>query len=181
LSVDADFAQFIQIMLDRASTAYQDPGFPKRLVNAQNRLDAFKHTDLFIQTTLAPNSRFQSDGGGSLFSPEPLRISYLGPSDGSGSIFATPIAAQYAVKPNGASFVYAVEESSLPLVARVMIGKTFISTTIYPTPAFTHRGCHPENQRLFQSLSAVEQPQPPKQLLCLQEFWLAFRVCFLPI
>ena len=89
---DGDWAGLVQGMLAAASSAYGDPGLEDRSVGVLNRVNAMNETDLYIQTSLAPNSRTR-------FVPQGPGI-YLGPNYNSNDIeiYSVPIAVQYSVR-----------------------------------------------------------------------------------
>ena len=92
LEEGGQWAPFVQRMLRAASSGYGDPGFEDRIVDVLNRVDAMNETDLYIQTSLAPNSRTRSilNNAGN----------YLGPDDQSNDdidIYSVPMAVQYSV------------------------------------------------------------------------------------
>jgi hypothetical protein len=90
LEEGGQWAPFVHRMLRAASSGYGDPGFEDRIVDVLNRVDAMNETDLYIQTSLAPNSRTRSipNNAGN----------YLGPNDQSNDdVYSVPIAVQYSV------------------------------------------------------------------------------------
>jgi len=89
---DGDWAGLVQGMLAAASSAYGDPGLEDRSVGVLNRVNAMNETDLYIQTSLAPNSRTR-------FVPQGPGI-FLGPIYNSNDveIYSIPIAVQYSVR-----------------------------------------------------------------------------------
>ena len=92
LEEGGQWAPFVHHMLRAASSGYGDPGFEDRIVDVLNRVDAMNETNLYIQTSLAPNSRTRSipNNAGN----------YLGPDDQSNDdvdIYSAPIAVQYSV------------------------------------------------------------------------------------
>jgi hypothetical protein len=107
---DFSWASFIEDMLNASSNALGDPGFIDRKASFDNRVPALQNTELYIETTLASNTRVLDESGATL-------VTYMGPSD-SDSVYSVPLAMQYAVKDTYTFFKYAVEESALPLVAR---------------------------------------------------------------
>jgi hypothetical protein len=107
---DFSLASFVEDMLNATSNAFGDPGFVDRKASFDNRVPALQNTDLYIETTLASNTRVLDESGATL-------VTYLGPKD-SDSVYSVPLAMQYAIKDTYTFFNYAVEESALPLVAR---------------------------------------------------------------
>ena len=103
-SYDGDWAEIVKGMINEASLNYGDANLADRLVSTSNRVDPMKHTELFIQMSLAPNSRTR-------FVPNGAGI-YLGPNktndhdnnnnnDGDKDIYSVPMGVQYSVTQNG--------------------------------------------------------------------------------
>jgi hypothetical protein len=106
------YGGLIDGMLRKVSTGFGDPGLPDRFANAENRVLALRETDLFVQTSLAANSRYTSSSKGLVRSSDGVNYVSLSDSD---KVLAVPLAAHYAVKANRAVFRFAVPDSSLPL------------------------------------------------------------------
>ena len=93
-----DWAGFVQGMIGTASFNYGDEGLYERTVGRSNRVDAMSNTDLYIQMSLAPNSRTRSVSNGAGI--------YLGPNhtndrdnsnDGAIDVYSVPMCVQYSV------------------------------------------------------------------------------------
>jgi hypothetical protein len=106
------YGGLIDGMLRKVSTGFGDPGLPDRFANADNRLSVLRETDLFVQTSLAANSRYPSSSRGLVRSSDDVNYVSLSDSD---KVLAVPLAAQYAVKANRTVFRFAIPDSSLPL------------------------------------------------------------------
>ena len=64
-SFNLSWGNFVQGMLNATSYNYGDLSFSTRDANSANRVKALQGTDIFIQTSLAPNSRVLKSGDGS--------------------------------------------------------------------------------------------------------------------
>lgn len=112
VSVGGSWAVFIEIMLNGASKSYGDPLLPNRTMSKQlaNRVIPMSNTDLYIQTTLAPNSR----SGIGLSSPGDN--AYLADTPQNGApvteVYAVPLAAQFSFTPSGYNFYVGLEEGN---------------------------------------------------------------------
>jgi hypothetical protein len=130
---DQDFALLVEDMLNASSNAFGDPGFIDRKASFDNRVPALKNTDLFIQASLASNTRVMDENGATL-------VTFLGPS-GSDNVYAVPLPMQYAVKDTYTFYSYAVEESELPFISRTLAApETFqfedwANFYLFPPPA----------------------------------------------
>lgn len=114
LSVDGSWATLVEGMLHAASSAYGDANLTTRVVRAENRVADLANMDLYIQMSLAANSR--SDGNNT--------ISYLRPTFSSSNqshpaVYTVPIPVQHVLTTNSSYFAYAVEPDRLPLQTAV--------------------------------------------------------------
>ena len=110
---DGDWAQFVHDMLEDASKAYGDEGLVTRLASYDNRVSALSSTDLYVQTTLAANSRIP----GTTDSNSSTAV-YLGPSSSSNSqpqVFSAGIAVQYSVTDDKTLYYSTVSEQGIDL------------------------------------------------------------------
>ena len=82
-----NWANVVSTFLKAASTGYGDPTFVDREVGSDNRVSPMSNTDLYLQTTLAPNSRNKKSSIGT----------FLGPADDRSKIYSLPTAVQYSV------------------------------------------------------------------------------------
>ena len=88
VDLDGDWAKFVKEMIAKASEDYADAGLVDRLANSENRLSALSKTDLYVQTSLAPNSCIRSAKEGI----------FMGPVDSNGNeIYSLPLCVQYSV------------------------------------------------------------------------------------
>jgi hypothetical protein len=84
---DGDWANFCSSFLEAASKGYGDPTLVNKKVGAENRVHQMLNTDLYLQTTLAPNSR-KNDSNVGVF---------LGPIGDRSKIYSLPTTIQYSV------------------------------------------------------------------------------------
>lgn len=105
-SFNLSWANFVQGMLNATSYNYGDRSFSTRDANSANRVKALQGTDIFIQTSLAPNSRVLNTGDGS------SKMAYLGPPD-TEEVYTVPLAMQYAVKDTYSMYYTATETPML--------------------------------------------------------------------
>lgn len=99
VSVGGSWAAFIEAMLSGAAKTYGDPLLPNRTMRGlKDKIISMSNTDLFIQTTLAPNSR----SGIGLSSPGDNTYLADTPQDGKHApvteVYAVPLAAQFSFK-----------------------------------------------------------------------------------
>jgi hypothetical protein len=108
-----------------ATSAFDDPGLLDRVMNPENRIQLFQHTDLMFQSAVMPTSKVSQKRRSSILKwilkrLNPLQpsgtqlVTYLGPGHNQ-SVFTVPIPCQYTVTSQNASFRYAVEPYMLPL------------------------------------------------------------------
>ena len=91
LAYSGDWAALINDMLLRASSAYGDANFVKRLATPEGRVAPLQDTDLITQTALTPTSRIVGGVG------QNDTIVYLGPKGQEDVVFSTPIPAAHVV------------------------------------------------------------------------------------
>jgi hypothetical protein len=83
---DGDWASFTSRFMEAASEGYGDPTLiVDRTVGAENRVPQMSNTDLYLQTTLAPNSRNSES------------TIFLGPEGDDSKIYSVPTIVQYSV------------------------------------------------------------------------------------
>lgn len=118
------YANFVEGMLCHVATDYNDPTFCHRIMNASNMIHTLQQTDLYIQISLAINSRYTvvPPTSANESSRNLDGTAYIGPNtnittDDSVIVYAIPIATQYVVShiTQTPYFQYAVEDKDLPL------------------------------------------------------------------
>ena len=160
VSVGGSWAAFMEIMLNGASKTYGDPLLPNRTMYQQhaNRVIPISNTDLYIQTTLAPNSR----SGVGLSSPG--LTAYLADTPQNGApvteVYAVPLAAQFSFTSSGYNFYVGLEgNSGLSTVNGPALSRFFISNYsefgLYPAVGGTVTIKAP---RVASSVSPFQEP-----------------------
>jgi len=84
---NGNWATIVSTFLKAASTGYGDPTFVDREVGAENRVIQMLSVDLYLQTTLVPNSRNENSNVGI----------FLGPANDKSKIYSLPTTVQYSV------------------------------------------------------------------------------------
>lgn len=105
---DGDWAAFTSAMLQSASEAYGDDGLVSRTANSANRVRALSGTDLYVQTSLAANSRIRGIDHSTAV--------YLGPAS-SQQILSAAIGVQYSVTSNGSLYYSTISDEGIELEA----------------------------------------------------------------
>ena len=104
---DGDWAAFVEGMMETASKDYGDDSLVNKSMNSANRVGGMSNTELYVQTSLVPNSRIRSESEGV----------FLGPSAGSdiSEIYSLPVCVQYTVTNDETFFYSTVEGGTLQL------------------------------------------------------------------
>jgi hypothetical protein len=128
-------------MLQATSIGYNDPEFVDRSVDVNNRVAPLQNTELYVQTSLATNSKFAFPNNVSFptqnesstiiddwIALQPNYYTYIGPFSSSTNqtqqdptagklLYSMPISVQYVVPDNQSQpyFNYAIEKDHLPL------------------------------------------------------------------
>ncbi|MGK3753345.1 MAG: hypothetical protein ACI8RD_005652 [Bacillariaceae sp.] len=107
IAFDGDWARFVEEMMAEASQNYGDADLVTKKVNSDNRNNAFSNTELYLQTSLAPNSRIRSTSKGV----------FLGPVDSTNAdeIYSVPQCVQYSVTNDTALYYSTDMEGTLEL------------------------------------------------------------------
>ena len=104
LALHGDWAAINQGMLDAISPAIGTEKVSRVKMSRDNRVEALKSTDMYLQMTMLPNSRVRTLG--------PLDfVSYVG-LDGDDSIFSVPLAVQYSVSNDYEAYVSSTPEGT---------------------------------------------------------------------
>jgi hypothetical protein len=111
---NGDWAQFVNDMMEDASTAYGDSYLISRLASADNRVSALSSTDLYVQTSLTANSRIRgtSDSTAVYLGPSSLTSSSTNPQ-----VYSAAIAVQYSVSDDETFYYSTVSEHGIDLEA----------------------------------------------------------------
>lgn len=101
---NGSWADFVQAMLQAASTQYSDPTFVDRAADFNNRVPALQSTDLYVQMGIA-----QAAVSGDT-------LNYIAPNDDiEVQVYNVPVGLLHTVKVNQTAYSYGVNSEDLPL------------------------------------------------------------------
>jgi len=113
VGVKGEWANFVQEMIQSASTsAYNDPDLVHRAVIPENKIESLANVDLFVATSLAPNSRRSISSGNN---NSPAMIGYLRSGWDTAQVYSVPIAGHYAVNGTDTFFNWALHDEVGPM------------------------------------------------------------------
>ena len=142
IDIQGEWATLVYDMVQNASKAYGDPNFVDRKATPENRNVAMSNTDLYIQTTLAPNSRIRSTGEGVFLGP-PLDADQgrLLQREGiNKTVYRVPIGVQYSVSTDSAYYYASLPEGKLDLSTKIVE----LSEKLQYTKGFKEFGLFPD-------------------------------------
>lgn len=124
---DRSWATFVAQMLQAGAVGYGG-SFSDIAATPAGRLEQLQNTDMLVQTSLTPNARTRIDSSDGFESGSGAtgldHLMAIGPSDGSGDLYTTPLSAAYIVNSTYNGFQYSTFDSPSSGQVDVFTGST---------------------------------------------------------